>query len=137
MQTVPKTQMGSEIDWLLSQPEPVRDRIIQSLPPSEYRALEDELYRWERFARPDQREPPGDWFLWIMQCGRGWGKTRTAAETVRARIDAGLCKTVNVAAPTWLDVMDTMVMGSAEAPGLMGVWPAHRKPSLRLSKDDP
>jgi phage terminase large subunit-like protein len=30
-----------------------------------------------------------------------------------------------------------MVNGTADAPGLMGVWPAHQRPQLRLSKDDP
>ena len=33
--------------------------------------------------------------------------------------------------------MDTLVSGSADSPGLLGLWPAHRKPELRRSKDDP
>ena len=33
--------------------------------------------------------------------------------------------------------MRTMVQGTADAPGLMGVWPAHQAPDLRMSKDNP
>jgi len=29
------------------------------------------------------------------------------------------------------------VHGSADAPGLMGVWPQHQRPTLRMAKDDP
>jgi len=46
-------------------------------------------------------------------------------------------RTVNVAGPTWTDVMDTMVHGNELAIGLMGAWPPHQKPDLRMAKDDP
>jgi len=36
--------------------------------------------RWETIARPEQLPPPGDWFCWYIQAGRGWGKTHAAAE---------------------------------------------------------
>lgn len=35
-----------------------------------------------RHARASQRKPPGWWTEWLMMTGRGWGKTRTAAETI-------------------------------------------------------
>lgn len=35
---------------------------------------------WEAIARPAQLPPPGDWFCWYIQAGRGWGKTQTGAE---------------------------------------------------------
>lgn len=34
-------------------------------------------------ARAAQRPPSGEWSEWLMMTGRGWGKTRTAAEMVR------------------------------------------------------
>jgi len=37
---------------------------------------------WWWVARPEQHEPPGDWFIWLMLTGRGWGKTRTGAEWI-------------------------------------------------------
>lgn len=33
-------------------------------------------------ARPKQRPPLGDWFVWLLRTGRGFGKTRTAAEHI-------------------------------------------------------
>lgn len=29
---------------------------------------------WEATARPNQLTPPGDWFIWYVQAGRGFGK---------------------------------------------------------------
>ncbi|KPI15698.1 hypothetical protein OK074_2143 [Actinobacteria bacterium OK074] len=34
-------------------------------------------------ARASQRLPAGDWAAWMMLTGRGWGKTKSAAEAVR------------------------------------------------------
>jgi len=36
-----------------------------------------------KHARASQRLPLGAWETWLMMTGRGWGKTRTAAESVR------------------------------------------------------
>ena len=33
-----------------------------------------------RHARAAQRPPDGDWFVWLVMSGRGWGKTRAGAE---------------------------------------------------------
>lgn len=35
---------------------------------------------WAEQARPEQLPPDGDWLIWYIQAGRGWGKTRTGAE---------------------------------------------------------
>jgi phage terminase large subunit-like protein len=45
-------------------------------------------WHWDFWARPDQLPPVGDWSAWMMLGGRGAGKTRAAAEWVRARIEA-------------------------------------------------
>jgi phage terminase large subunit-like protein len=39
-------------------------------------------YDWAFWGRPDQQMPPGDWFIWMIMTGRGWGKTRTAVENI-------------------------------------------------------
>src|SRR3546814_5713124 len=31
--------------------------------------------RWYGFENKGQREPPGDWRVWLIQAGRGFGKT--------------------------------------------------------------
>jgi len=35
---------------------------------------------WWWVGRPEQFKPPGDWLVWLIRSGRGWGKTRTGAE---------------------------------------------------------
>lgn len=98
-------------------------------------ALAEWIHEWRPL--PHQVPPDGDQFVLLMQWGAGSGKTFTGAQMVRDRIDRGIWRTVNVAGPTWVDTMRTMVHGSVEAPGLMGVWPAHQRPLLRMSKDNP
>lgn len=132
--------LRSRIDWLASLEADKRSQILATLTKAEARALSEVLHAWQPplgTARPEQMEPTGSWFIVLYQCGRGWGKTRTAAEIVRDRIDRGVWRTVNVAGPTWTDVFDTMVTGSESAPGLLGVWPPHQRPTLKRGGDDP
>jgi phage terminase large subunit-like protein len=35
---------------------------------------------WWFIGRPEQQEPPGNWNVWLILSGRGWGKTRTGSE---------------------------------------------------------
>lgn len=41
---------------------------------------------WWWVGRPEQFRPPGDWLVWLIQSGRGWGKTRTGAEDLLDRV---------------------------------------------------
>lgn len=59
-------------EWLARQPE----WMIQEI-------LRDE---WWYTARPEQQAPPGDWFIWLLLAGRGFGKTRTSAEWLADRV---------------------------------------------------
>jgi phage terminase large subunit-like protein len=52
---------------------------------------EPEPWSWLTEAREQQLPPEGDWFVWLIMAGRGWGKTRTGAEWLahQARTHAG------------------------------------------------
>lgn len=41
---------------------------------------------WWWLGRPEQFAPPGDWMVWLIRSGRGWGKTRTGAEDLLERV---------------------------------------------------
>ena len=41
---------------------------------------------WWWVGRPEQFKPPGDWLVWLIRSGRGWGKTRTGAEDLLDRV---------------------------------------------------
>lgn len=66
---------------------------------------------WRRQARPKQLPPPGEWRFWLLMAGRGFGKTRSAAEYVRSEVAAGRAAEVMLIAATTADVRDVVVEG--------------------------
>jgi phage terminase large subunit-like protein len=64
---------------------------------------------WRSQARPEQLPPSGDWSIWLVLAGRGFGKTRCGAEWVRAQAEAGLASHIGLLGPTSSDVRDVMV----------------------------
>ncbi len=54
-------------------------RVLRRLSPAARRALGS---RWRLLAHPGQLAPPGDWRVWLIRAGRGFGKTRAGAEWV-------------------------------------------------------
>lgn len=48
--------------------------------------LESLKFDWRHWARPNQLPPNGDWDIWILLAGRGFGKTRTGAEYIKERM---------------------------------------------------
>lgn len=69
-------------------------------------------------ARPAQLAPPGEWAVWLIMAGRGFGKTRSGAEWVRQRIQSGVAREITLTGPTAADVRDIMVEGES---GLLAV----------------
>ena len=92
----------------------------RSLSPAHKRALLMRLraHAWEWLARPAQRCPSGEWYLWLVVGGRGSGKTRAGAEWLAQEL-AGDARGDESAilAPTFADARDTCVEGTA---GLLG-----------------
>ena len=64
-------------------------------------------------ARPNQRPPDGDWRTWMILAGRGFGKTRTAAEWIRQEIQDRRMMRVALVGATASDVRDVMVQGES------------------------
>ncbi len=72
------------------------------------------LFDWRgMWARPEQLLPPGDWDTWLLLAGRGFGKTRTGAETVNEWAEAGQPAPIGIIAPTAKDYRETCVEGPA------------------------
>ena len=64
-------------------------------------------------ARPNQRPPAGEWRTWLLLMGRGTGKTRSAAEWVRAEVESGRARRLALVGATAADVRDVMIEGSS------------------------
>ena len=58
------------------------------------------LHRWDVWARPEQLPPAGEWRAWLILAGRGWGKSRTGAEWVRAQALSGRARRIALVART-------------------------------------
>ncbi|WP_431358416.1 DNA-packaging protein [Sphingomonas echinoides] len=56
-----------------------RVELLRGLSAAHRRALNDAWFLW---AHPGQLAPPGDWRVWLIRAGRGFGKTRAGAEWV-------------------------------------------------------
>jgi len=87
--------------------------------PSEQAALKLRT-DWIEKARPKQTKPVGDFYIWLILAGRGWGKTRTGAQD--AAIFACTNSNVHVAvvAPTHGDLRRVCFNGPS---GLMSIIP--------------
>lgn len=89
-------------------------------------ALEQaELYeshhgRWADLARPTQLAPAGDWYIWLILAGRGWGKTLTGANWLKEQIEQNPGARWAMVGATFADMRDTMVEGVS---GLLSVLP--------------
>jgi len=66
---------------------------------------------WEKIARKNQLMPDGDWRIWMLLAGRGFGKTRAAAEAVRKLVMSGKYKRIALIANTIEEVKQVMVEG--------------------------
>lgn len=63
-------------------------------------------------ARPKQRPPDGEWFVWLLKPGRGFGKTRTGGEYIDREVRAGRSgPQVLIAGRTPSDVHDYSLNG--------------------------
>jgi phage terminase large subunit-like protein len=89
-------------------------------------------YDWPVWiARDSQLLPEGDWLLWLLCCGRGFGKTRTGSETIRWWVEEKATSNYALVAPTAAQARDVMVEGES---GLLSVFPPHRRPEYEPSK---
>lgn len=68
------------LDELLAMEDAPRLERLRTLTDEQRRELR---YHWRLWARHDQLPPEGDWRLWLILAGRGFGKTRAGAEWVR------------------------------------------------------
>jgi phage terminase large subunit-like protein len=102
--------------------------VINDLTPEQQKQM---LFDWSVWRRPKQKTPDGHWRVWLIQAGRGFGKTRTGAETFREQVNLGLIKHGAIVGRTASDVRDTMIEGES---GLLRVFPADERPRYEPSK---
>ena len=88
-------------------------------------------FSWPLTARQNQRLPDGLWTAWILMAGRGFGKTRTGAEWVRAQVESGKAGRIALVARTPAEIRDTMIQGPS---GLLSICPPWAMPEYESTK---
>jgi phage terminase large subunit-like protein len=74
--------------------------------------------KWIKSARPKQLTPKGDWSIWLILAGRGWGKTLTGAHDMAWYGLKNPDSRLAIVAPTFADGRDTCIEGES---GLLSV----------------
>lgn len=115
--------------------ESVITRLLR-LDPSVFEGLSNEeqqqvMWDWTIWARPKQLAPPGDWRVWLILAGRGFGKTRSGAEWIRQKVMNNEAGRIALVGATAADVRDTMVEGES---GLLRIFPPGERPRYEPSK---
>ena len=105
-----------------------QDQLLNDLTVEQQHAM---LYDWGVWCRPKQATPPGDWRVWLILAGRGFGKTRTGAEFVREQVNANNTGHMALVGATAADVRDTMIEGES---GILRVFPPDQRPQYEPSK---
>ncbi|MBV9858741.1 MAG: DNA-packaging protein [Alphaproteobacteria bacterium] len=75
--------------------------------------------------------PPEPWRVWLLLAGRGFGKTRTGAEAVRATVRSRVAGRLALVAPTEADARYVMVEGES---GILAIAPPWDRPVYEPSK---
>lgn len=90
-------------------------------------------FQWEKAARQEQLLPDGqDWKVWLIMAGRGFGKTRTGAETVRKLVTEQKAHHIALIAQSIAEAKAVMVYGES---GLMNVFEKNERPVFCSSQN--
>ena len=108
-------------------PDSERAKILNDYSEKQLEALQ---FDWEFWARPKQLEPVGEWYVWVILAGRGFGKSRVGAEQVRKWVEQGY-KRIALVGQTPAEVRDTMVEGES---GILAISPPWNMPKYEPSK---
>ena len=88
---------------------------------------------WPLWPHAGQQEPEGDWRVWLLMAGRGFGKTRAGAEWLWARVRETPGARVALVAPTIDEAARVMVEGQS---GLIATARADETPVWRPSRNE-
>lgn len=103
--------------------------LVAALSGKERRAF---AHNWRVFARAEQLPPLGDWRVWLICAGRGFGKTRAGAEWVREQVRGNPDARIALVGASLSEARAVMVEGES---GILAVATPgkvpHFEPSLR------
>lgn len=99
-----------------------REAALSTLTDAEAEAL---LHDWRFWARPEQLPPKGEWDIWAIIAGRGFGKTETGAQWIKHRVENEGAKSIALIAETQKDLEEVLV------PRILKVSSPDNRPTVR------
>lgn len=115
------------LDWLAKAHASDLDGFVSRLAPREQ---EEWRWNWRVWARPSQIAPAGDWRVWLVMAGRGFGKTRCGAEWVNEIAERHPQARIALVAAHLGEARSVMVEGES---GLLSVGAPWRRPVFEPS----
>jgi phage terminase large subunit-like protein len=119
--------LSADLEWLKEDEEEAGQLIANALDQKEKAEFQ---FHWQLLARREQCAPQGDWRIWMIMAGRGFGKTRAGAEWVRQIAEADPTARIALVAASLAEARAVMVEGES---GLMAVCPPDRMPHFEPS----
>lgn len=119
--------MTSRLGFILEEEKPASELIAKALDQSEKNEFE---YHWDLIARASQLAPEGDWRIWMILAGRGFGKTRTGAEWVRKIAESHPGARIALVSSSLAEARSVMVEGES---GVIACSPLDRRPVFEPS----
>ena len=126
----PRYELGQLIAWLASMPPETQEKIVGELPEGVRRTINED---WETWALEGQEEPLGNWRVWLIQAGRGYGKTRAGAEWVSGFVRATPDARVALVGATIDDAVRVMLKGPS---GVLSVARDDEAPAWRAQSGE-
>jgi phage terminase large subunit-like protein len=115
------------IDRLIALPEAERGIAVRAMTGPMRREFDA---RWRAWAHGGQLSPPGDWRVWLIRAGRGFGKTRAGSEWVNQLASEMPEGRFALVGATLDEVRRVMIEGKS---GLIATARADRRPVWRAS----
>jgi phage terminase large subunit-like protein len=119
--------MKANFEWLEEDETEVQELVAKVL---DQRERNEFPWHWHLRARPEQCAPEGDWRVWMIMAGRGFGKTRAGAEWVRAIAEHHPQARIALVSASLAEARAVMVEGES---GLLAVCPPDQQPIFEPS----
>ncbi|MFM6829937.1 MAG: DNA-packaging protein [Novosphingobium sp.] len=118
---------GEPLNWMFNASRNDIDHFFDRLSDHECREWQ---WNWSLWGRESQRAPQGDWRVWLVMAGRGFGKTRLGAEWVRECAEANPEARIALVGASLHEVRSVMVEGES---GLLSIGAPWRRPTYESS----
>jgi len=119
--------LEAALAFLLDHPVEERRALLGQFNENERKELG---WHWRLWARQSQTAPAGEWAIWLVMAGRGFGKTRCGAEWVREQACGEGAARIALVGSSLAEVRAVMIEGES---GIMAVSPPDRRPRFEPS----